>query len=83
MHPYSVRFLKPAGAALVALGALIMLKAVWPTASHLSLSMLVAVALSFGLYGLVLFLLGLNPEDKYILLQIKQRFGGKVGNAQP
>jgi len=83
MHPYTTRFWKPVGAGLISLGGLAAIKGVLPASPQPGLFILLAIALSLGLYGLVLVGLRLSPEDQLIIRQFKQRFRRKVAHVQP
>lgn len=70
--PYDASFIKPLGAATMALLVVLVLKQWLPSSASL-LTVTLQIALLFSVYGSVILLLGLSADDRLVLGRVRRR----------
>jgi len=78
VHPFEVHLLRPLGAALVMLGALVLSPAAWQQGLRAAALALAALIL----YGTTLLVLGLAPEDRALLAKLSFRFRTRAARSR-
>jgi O-antigen/teichoic acid export membrane protein len=73
MHPYTVQFIKPVLSAALAFLVLFFGSKLFHNFPHVLLTIAIGSLFFLSVYILILYLLGLNKEDRIILTKIKER----------
>jgi O-antigen/teichoic acid export membrane protein len=70
--PYNIGFIKPATAAVIALGVFLVTNQLFPAETNI-VYIVANVIVLFAVYVATILLLGLSPEDQVVLIRLRQR----------